>query len=162
MLNNTQIKRRIRTWIVLFIVCLILSGITAFPIETELTFLMNHSSGFPNILKIWLEDVYNEVKVTNINFPHLSYGTDWLAFSHIVIATVFIGPLIDPVKNIWVIQFGMIACIMVFPLAMIAGAIREIPFFWRLIDCSFGMIGFIPLYITHKNIRLLEQQNKKY
>lgn len=160
MLTNYQLKTKIKTWIVLFIVFLILSGVTAFPIETELAFLMNHISSFPESMQIWLSTIYNEVKTVNANYPHLSYGTDWLAFAHIVIATVFIGPLIDPVKNIWVIQFGMIACIMVFPLALIAGPIRDIPLFWQLIDCSFGVLGFIPLYITYKNIRLLEQQNK--
>jgi len=160
MLTNSQLKKRIRTWIVLFIVLLILSGVTAFPIETELAFLIQHASSFPEFMQTWLRTIYDEVKTVNINYPHLSYGTDWLAFAHIVIATVFIGPLINPVKNIWVIQFGMIACIMVFPLALIAGTIRQIPFFWQLIDCSFGVFGLIPLYITHKNIRLLELQNK--
>lgn len=160
MLTNHQLKTKIKTWILLFIVFLILSGVTAFPIETELAFLMNHINSFPESMQSWLSTIYNEVKTVNANYPHLSYGTDWLAFAHIVIATVFIGPLINPVKNIWVIQFGMIACIMVFPLALIAGPIREIPLFWRLIDCSFGVFGFIPLYITYKNIRLLEQQNK--
>lgn len=160
MLTNHQLKTKIKTWILLFIVFLILSGITAFPIETELAFLMKHISSFPESMQLWLTTIYNEVKAVNTSYPHLSYGTDWLAFAHIVIATVFIGPFINPVKNIWVIQFGMIACIMVFPLALIAGPIREIPFFWQLIDCSFGVFGFIPLYITYKNILLLEKQNK--
>jgi len=139
---------------------LVLSGITAFPIESELSFLLKYSSSFPVSLHQWLSKIYLEVKKTNTDFPHLSYGTDWLAFAHIVIATAFIGPLIDPVKNIWVIQFGMIACIMVFPLALIAGPMRQIPFFWQLIDCSFGVLGVIPLYMTYKNIRKLEIQNK--
>ena len=156
MLTEFKLKRKIKTWIFVFILFLILSGVTAFPIEAELTFLVNHSSSFPEVLQKWLLDIYNEVKATNTSFPHLSYGTDWLAFAHIVIATAFIGPLIHPVKNIWVIQFGMIACIMVFPLALIAGPIRHIPFFWQLIDCSFGVFGFIPLYITYKLIKRIE------
>jgi hypothetical protein len=32
--------------------------------------------------------------------PWLAYGTDWLAFAHIVIAVFFIGPFVDPVQNI--------------------------------------------------------------
>jgi hypothetical protein len=79
-----------------------------------------------------------------------------LNFQYIVIATAFIRPLRDPVRNIWVIQFGMIACIMVFPVAFIAGTIRQIPFFWQLIDCSFGMIGLIPLFICYRKIQKLE------
>lgn len=117
---------------------------------------MAHSSSFPQFVQNWLSIIYNAVKETNTEYPYLSYGTDWLAFAHIVIATVFIGPLKDPVRNIWVIQFGMIACVMIFPLALIAGPIRNIPFYWQLIDCSFGVLGIIPLYITYKLIKQLE------
>ncbi|MGZ4055733.1 MAG: hypothetical protein ACXVPU_04150 [Bacteroidia bacterium] len=158
MKTDNQLKSKIRKWIVLFIVFLILSGVTAFPIETELSFLVNHYSSFPEFMQVWLLKIYNAVKETNTNYMQLSYGTDWLAFAHIVIATVFIGPLINPVKNIWVIQFGMIACVMVFPLALIAGHIRQIPFYWQMIDCSFGVLGIIPLYFTYKLIIQLEKQ----
>lgn len=89
----------------------------------------------------------------------MAYGTDWLAFAHLVIAVAFIGPFNDPLKNSWVIQFGMIACVMVFPLAFICGAVRSIPFFWQLIDCSFGAIGFVPLYICYKKIMRLQAEN---
>jgi hypothetical protein len=154
--TRNQLQRKIKTWIIIFIVFLVLSGITAFPVETQLAFVMNHLSIFPVFLQGWLSIIYKAVKTTNQNFPYLAYGTDWLAFAHLVIAVAFIGPLKDPVKNIWVIQFGMIACVMVFPLALIAGPIRQIPFYWQLIDCSFGIFGFIPLYVCYKNIRKLE------
>ena len=158
-----HLQKKIRNLIVLFIVFLVLSGVTAFPIETELNFMNNNSSWLPLSLQVWIGIIYDAVKETNLVHPYLAYGTDWLAFAHIVIATVFIGPLKDPVKNIWVIQFGMIACVMIFPLAMIAGPLRQIPFYWQLIDCSFGMLGIIPLYICYKKIRELERiqlQNK--
>lgn len=154
--TEKQLRSKIRIWIILFVVFLILSGITAFPLETELSFLTDHSSIFPEILRNWITIIYDAVRETNSQFPYLSYGTDWLAFAHIVIATVFIGPLLDPVKNVWVIQFGMIACVMVFPLAFIAGSIRHIPFYWQLIDCSFGVFGIIPLYIVYLLINKLE------
>lgn len=154
--TEKQLRFKIRIWIILFVVFLILSGITAFPLETELSFLTNHSSAFPEILRNWITIIFDAVRETNTKFPYLSYGTDWLAFAHIVIATVFIGPLLDPVKNVWVIQFGIIACIMVFPLAFIAGSIRHIPFYWQLIDCSFGVLGIIPLYIVYRLTNKLE------
>src|SRR3990172_9391582 len=84
-LTEQQLKTRIKRWIVLFIVFLILSGITAFPIETELFITVNHSSVFPPFIQIWLSTIYNAVKETNSDYPYLSYGTDWLAFAHIVI-----------------------------------------------------------------------------
>jgi hypothetical protein len=159
-MNNKKLTAKIRTIIIVFIVFLVLSGITAFPIETELKFLHDHIDLFPNFLKKWISEVYYAVKTTNSNFPFLSYGTDWLAFAHIVIAVAFIGPLKNPVKNIWIIEFGIIACLMVIPLALIAGAVRDIPFYWRLIDCSFGIIGLIPLIWCHKLIKKLEYINK--
>jgi len=80
----------------------------------------------------------------------VAYGTDWLAFAHLVIALLFVGPFRDPVRNVWVIQFGMIACVAVIPLALVCGPLRGIPFYWQLLDCSFGVFGFIPLWFVHK------------
>ncbi|MDP9048191.1 MAG: hypothetical protein M3N14_08630 [Bacteroidota bacterium] len=159
-MNEDQLTRRIRIWLVLFITGLVLSGVTAFPIETELAFMSRHLSAFPAFMGRWITTIYEAVRTTNQKYPYLSYGTDWLAFGHLVIAVIFIGPLKDPVKNIWVIQFGMIACIMVFPLAFIAGPIRHIPFYWRLIDCSFGVFGLIPLTICYMDIKRLEKLQK--
>ena len=143
--------------ILFFIVALLLSGITAFPIETELAIANANISFLPDFVRNWISDVYVAVKTTNQQYPYLSYGTDWLAFAHIVIAVAFIGPLRDPVKNIWIIQFGMIACIMIFPLAFIMGPIRGLPFYWQLIDCSFGVIGFMLLYFCYRYILKLEK-----
>lgn len=161
--NKKNLFLKIRMLIILFMIGLIVSGITAFPIEILLSLTMKYLYLFPDFIKNWLSIVYIAIHNTNETYPFLSYGTDWLAFAHIVIAVVFIGPLKDPVKNIWVIQFGMIACMMVVPLALIAGYIREIPFFWRIIDCSFGFWGFILLvwcYRCIKNFMTLEKVNE--
>ena len=153
---QTQLLKSIRIWILVFIVFLALSGITAFPLETELSFLNDNKSALPQFCQKWIEKVFLAVAATNASYPFLSYGTDWLAFAHIVIATVFIGPYKDPVRNIWVIQFGMIACLMVLPLAFIAGSIRGIPFYWQLIDCSFGVLGILPLRLVYNKIKKME------
>lgn len=156
------IKQKIRKWLITFIVLLILSGITAFPLEWELKLLVENTTNAPLFIQEWLHGVYEAIRETNAKYPFMSYGTDWLAFAHIVIATAFIGPLRDPVRNVWVLQFGMISCVMVIPLALICGPIRQIPFYWQLIDCSFGVFGFIPLYICYKYILQLEQiENSK-
>ena len=151
-------QKLIRRWLLLFIVCLILSGLTAFALETELTWLLDvWPMRRTGSLYGWVERVLAALKDINTRYPFLAYGYDWLAFAHLAIATAFIGPLRDPVRNKWVIEFGLIACIGVFPLAFIAGAIRGIPIYWRLIDCSFGIIGLIPLGICYRRIGLLEK-----
>ena len=148
------IKRLIR----LFIAGLLVSGITAFPIETLLEFGVetSHWLSDENQLKIWLGKVYKGVSETNARYPFIAYGTDWLAFAHIMIAVAFVGPLRDPVRNVWVIEFGLIACASIFPLAFIAGSVRGIPFFWQCIDCSFGLFGGILLWVIYRKIKHVE------
>jgi len=103
-----HLRARIKGWLIFFIAGLVLSGLTAFPIETELAFITKPGIA-SNDLQQWINTVYQAIKITNANYPYLSYGTDWLAFAHIIIAITFIGPLRNPVRNIWVLQFGMIA-----------------------------------------------------
>jgi len=155
---NTE-KRITRNWLRFFIVSLFISGVTAIPVEQELTYVIKHFP-FEGSIKGWLQEVLLGVHHTGKDYPFLFYGYDWLAFAHFVLAILFIGPLRDPVKNKWVIQFGIIACVLIIPFALIAGHFRGMPFWWRLIDCSFGVLGLIPLIICLKNIRKLETQEK--
>ncbi|AMR34652.1 hypothetical protein A0256_22575 [Mucilaginibacter sp. PAMC 26640] len=159
--NHKKLSRRIKICIWVMIAGLFLSGATAFPIETELHWLVNHRSALPAYIQAWLATVYHAVKASNQAYPFLSYGTDWLAFAHIMLAILFVGPLRDPVRNIWVIQFGMIACALILPLTFIMGPIRGIPFFWNLVDSSFGVIGILPLYIAYRDIQKLEDVNER-
>jgi hypothetical protein len=143
--------RAIRFWLSLFIAGLILSGITAFPLEHETVWLAAFLAAHPILPKgiiLWIDRVHYALYQDSIRAPFLAYGTDWLAFAHLVLAALFIGPLIDPVRNKWVLQFGLIACAGVLVLALIAGPVRGIPLPWRLIDCSFGVFGAIPLLIA--------------
>ena len=160
--NNMKLLTKIRLLIVFFMVALILSGVTAFPVETELRWLLNHPSLVPSFAEKWLQDVYTALNETNAKYPMLAYGYDWLAFAHIVIAMMFIGPLKDPVKNIWVIEWGMLSCIAVIPLAFIAGPIRHIPLYHILIDCSFGVIGIFPLWVCRKWIKQLQADRMRF
>ena len=144
--------KKIRMLIVFFMIALILSGVTAFPVETELKWLLSHPSLVPSFAQYWLEEVYIALKETNSRYPMLAYGFDWLGFAHIVIAMAFIGPLKDPVRNKWVIDWAILSCLAVLPLAFIAAPIRQVPMFHVLIDCSFGIIGLIPLFICRNMI----------
>jgi hypothetical protein len=152
-------RKLIRNLLRFFIVALFISGATAIPVEQELTYIINHFP-FEGSIKGWLVEVLAGIKNTSANYPFLFYGYDWLAFAHFVLAILFIGPLRDPVKNKWVIEFGIIACVLIIPFALIAGHFRGMPFWWRLIDCSFGVIGMIPLIICLKHIKKLETEEK--
>jgi hypothetical protein len=144
----------IRRLLLMFIIILFLSGLTAIPVVPELEFLLKIFSS-PTPMHYWLEKVLLAYKNVNNETPFLLYGYDWLAFAHFILAILFIGPFRDPVKNIWVIEFGLIACVLIFPLAFIAGPFRGIPIGWRLIDCSFGVFGCIPLWICYSKTKRL-------
>lgn len=135
-----------------FIIGLVISGVTAFPLLLELRVLAHalgagaaHSPEGYGGLTFWIVTVRRGLEHTYADYPWLAYGTDWLAFAHIVIAFFFVGPLFDPLSSRWTLYAGMMACAAVIPLAMICGPVRGIPFYWRLIDCSFGVCGSLPL-----------------
>jgi hypothetical protein len=150
--------RGIRAWLVFFVVCLVLSGATAFPLVHELRWTeeaLRHLPA-PDALTDWITRVRRGLDTADSDYPFLLYGTDWLAFAHLVIAVAFYGPYRDPVRNIWVVEFGMIACAGIVPLALICGPIRGIPFWWSVIDMAFGVFGVLPLYVVRKRIKRLE------
>lgn len=162
MKDEIKILRIIRILVIFFMFALAVSGITAFPVETELKWLMSvlpvpEINSLYSILYNWILKVLESMVEINRSHPFLAYGFDWLAFAHLIIAISFIGVYRKPVRNIWIVYWAMIACVAVIPLALICGHIREIPVFWRLIDCSFGVFGIIPLYILYIYIRKLQR-----
>lgn len=157
MTNNKRILL-IRWLTGFFIFALIISGLTAIPVEYELSQITNFckNNNIDNIITVWINKIYQSIKDINFRYPFFSYGYDWLAFAHIILGILFIGPFRNPEKNIWIIEFGMIACILIIPFALIMGQMRNIPFVWRLIDCSFGILGIIPLMIIRNQIKKLK------
>ena len=155
---NNKLLKQIKAWILFVMFAIAMSGITAFPLESELQWLDANSSLMPQAWADWTHRVYEGVKEVNATKPYFSYGTDWLAFAHLVIAMAFIGVLKDPVRNRWVVDWGILSCFAVIPLAFIAGPIRDIPFFHQLVDISFGLLGLIPLFIIRSKIQLLRRQ----
>lgn len=146
-----------------FIIGLLVSGITAFPLLAEMRLLTSwmglETATTPHghdglafwilTVKLGLEEMYQR-------HPWIAYGTDWLAFGHIVIAFFFIGPLMRPEQSRQVIYAGIAACVSVVPLAFICGALRGIPIYWRIIDCTFGIAGMVPLLYCLRMLRLME------
>lgn len=140
--------RRVRALLALFIVGLFVSGLTIWPAAAELRFAL---SVVPEggAVRAWLQRVYDAYTEVGRGSGLLLYGYDWLAFAHILFAGLFIGPWLDPLRNRWIIGFGIIACVLIFPLAFIAGPLRGIPLWWCFVDSSFGFFGgalLIPCY----------------
>lgn len=161
--REALLRRRIRILLMGFVVGLVLSGVTAFPLQGELSLLAAWMGAPPDAtpeayggMLEWIVRVRNALRATNAAYPFLAYGYDWLAFAHLVIAVVFWGPLRDPARNIWIFQFALIACAAILPLAFICGPIRGIPMYWQLIDCSFGVVGSVPLLVCLRAAKELE------
>lgn len=162
-MNPTAALFRFRAVMLLFIMGLVASGVTAFPLLLELRMLANalgvgalQSPVGTTGLTFWILTVRLGLEQTYTNHPWVAYGTDWLAFGHLIIAGFFIGPLIDPASGRSTLYTGIVACVGVVPLALICGPIRGIPFYWRLIDCSFGIIGILPLIYCLKLVKRIE------
>src|SRR5580700_8941322 len=110
--HSLRLRIKLLTW--LFITGLVLSGATAIPLQGEVNLLANllGSDSQSSEVVQWLLRVRDALAQTQSAYPFLFYGTDWLAFGHFVIAIAFIGALRDPVRNRWLFDFGLIACVL--------------------------------------------------
>jgi len=164
-MNNRRQLTQIRILLILFMIGLIVSGLTAIPLQWEADLLkrifVDDTTSIAYLipgLPEWIAFVHRGITETFRDYPFIAYGTDWLAFAHIIIAVAFIGPIRDPVRNVWVIEFGMIACVLLFPLALIFGPLRGIPSSWLLIDMSFGVVGIVPLWLSRRIVMRMARE----
>ncbi|HSU30337.1 MAG TPA: hypothetical protein VLJ11_03800 [Bryobacteraceae bacterium] len=106
-MRQTILLGRVSAWILAFILGLVISGVTAVPLQTELDGLVTilpkealHPIGASTGLQPWIELAAKGITETNIRYPFLSHGTDWLAFAYLVIAVAFIGPIVIPLIQV--------------------------------------------------------------
>jgi hypothetical protein len=154
---------RIRAWTLFFIAALFVSGLTAIPLQPEVDFLVrifgrDHP---PTALGEWLRQIQSAIHEVNARWPFLGLGTDWLAFGHIVIGLGFIGLVIDPVRNKWLVTWGLLACLLVIPWAWGFGMARGISWGWRFVDSSFGVGGLVPLLLIRRDLNELKRQREE-
>ena len=155
------------------IVGLILSGLTAFPLLHELNLMSSVVTGGTSAEQLqqidpnahtgvvhWILHVRQGLQKTYEAYPFIAYGTDWLAFAHLMIALFFILPYRDPVRYIGVLYVGVWCAVLIIPLALICGHIREIPMGWRLIDCTFGILCLPPLLFAIQRTRRLPESQR--
>lgn len=125
--------KQIRIAILIVIVGLVISGVTAFPLLHELNLLCDllGKDGIglaaDSDLMRWVFKVRDGLAATYRDYPFIAYG-----------------------------KVGIAASLLVIPLALICGPIRGIPFFWRLIECSFGVLCILPLVFALRMIRQLD------
>jgi hypothetical protein len=145
---------------ILFVAGLVASGITAFPLLREIRILHRlfpqSNNATVTEFPFWIAIVKSGLEETYSHYPWIAYGTDWLAFGHLAIAFFFIAALARPAQSRLILNAGIAACVSVIPLALICGQVREIPFGWRLIDCSFGLVGIVPLIYCLRLLRHME------
>ena len=158
---NSRALIQIRIIFILFSIALIASGLTAIFAREGLQFLYPLFSSdsildqlWPSMAE-WLNTVYLAVEETYTNYPFLAYGYDWLAFGHFIISIPFIMAIRNPLRLPWVVEYGIAACIAVLPFAIVFGAIRGIPMFWRVVDTMFGLGGLLLLAILRNRFKIL-------
>jgi hypothetical protein len=160
-MNSAEVLRRRIQWLTWIVIAgLFLGGATAIPLQTELNWVVRLvGADQPGVggISQWLVRVRDALNDIYARYPFMAYGTDWLAFGHFMIALAFSWALKDPVRYSGLFSFGMLACAALIPFALIMGQIRQIPFGWRLIDCSFGIVGFVPLWLARHYSRQLEK-----
>jgi len=111
------------------------SGLTIIPLPWELRLLVRLLAKLAVLginvpaFSAWLARINHGVQNGYGQYPLLAYGTDWLAFGHAAIALACVGPLREPIRNIWIVEFGIMACLLVIPWTVFFGVLCGIPFF---------------------------------
>lgn len=151
--------KRARIMLGLVAAGLALSGVTVWPAEWEVRTgiaLLWGDAEPSGALHAFALRVLDGLETLNRDYAFLWYGYDWLAFAHLVLAILFAGAMRDPVRNVWVIQFGLIACALIPVLAGISIPLRGIPLGWFLVDFAFAPAAAIPLWVALRSVRRIE------
>ena len=126
--REATLRKRIVLCAWMIIAGLLVGGLTAIPLQTELDLLARWlgaenlpPSETANGFTKWILVVREALHATYVKYPFIGYATDWLAFAHVVIAIAFAGALRHPLRNAWLFRFGMIACVLVLPWALLFG-----------------------------------------
>jgi hypothetical protein len=138
---------------------LFVSGVTVWPALPELKLAVSILWGDAapiGALHAFILKAIEGLEYMEEHYPFMLYAHDWLAFAHIVLAILFAGAIRDPVRNIWVVQAGLIMCALIPVLAIFAIPARALPPFWFWIDFAFAPCAALPLWIALRDIRRAE------
>lgn len=155
--DATRLRRKIKTAVIFIIIGLLLNGISSIPLQAELKILLSNPGALPQPPRDWWIYVNHGLTETNTNYPFMRYGFDWLAFAHVMIAIAFIGPFKDPIKNEWIIQWGIITSALSIVMALCGERLRDIPLWWSFIDAFIAVVALIILLLCNGWIKQLKK-----
>jgi hypothetical protein len=138
---------------------LFVSGITIWPAVTELKTAVQIIWGEAEptgTLHGFILQAIEGLEFVHDHYPFMLYAHDWLAFAHVVLAILFVGAIRDPVRNIWIVQCGLIMCALVPVLAIVFIPLRGLPWQWFWVDFAFAPAAALPLGIALKDIKRIE------
>jgi hypothetical protein len=161
--GERAVLRRVRVMLGIVAAGLFVSGMTCYFLPWELRTVIDAVWGRGEGARTWMPQMHafilkmeQAVLLVRRDYPELFLGTDYLGFAHVLLAILFFGAMRDPARNIWVIQFGLIASVLVIPAAFFFGSLRGAPFLHYLVDSSFGTGAVIFLYAAYRGARSLE------
>jgi hypothetical protein len=161
-MDRDKTLRRIRLYLIVFFFGILFGLHTVAFVEIETAYFarfLGYGTFMEDILPSaasWIENLHHTITEVYKTYPVMAYCMDWLSYACLVFAWFTIGAIKNPVRNIWIIQVYMIACILAAMLPFIVGPFRGIPLFWRFIDCSFGIIGFLLLFSAYRLTKQLQ------
>jgi hypothetical protein len=157
--------KRARVMLGIVAVGLLLSGVTIWPASWELQTLVDVAWGpgeSTGVMHGFILRAIEAIERVGVEYPFLFYAADWLAFAMIVLAILFYGARRDPVRNVWIVQCGLIMCVLVPVLAGVCVPLRGLPLRWFWVDTAFAPAAGIPLWIALRDIRRAEKQTTGY
>ena len=138
------------------------AGVTVWPAVPELKWGVRMIWGDAEpvgVLHTFVLQALAGLEHMSAEYPFMLYAHDWLAFAHIVLAILFAGAMRDPVRNVWIVQCGLIMCALVPVLALICIPVRGIPMTWFWLDFMFAPGAALPLVVALRDIRRAERMN---
>ncbi len=157
--NHMKDLKRAKLMIGIVVFGLLVSAITIWPaiFELKLAVRMIWGDAEPtSVLHGFVVQAIHGLEAMEANYPFMMYAHDWLAFAHIVLAILFAGAIRDPIRNIWIVQCGLIMCALIPVLAAICIPMRGIPWIWFCFDFAFAPGAALPLWIALRDINRAE------
>ena len=151
--------KRAKLMIGIVVFGLLASAVTIWPAIPELKMAVRIAWGDAEptgVLHSFVVQAIEGLEAMEADYPFMLYAHDWLAFAHIVLAILFAGAIKDPIRNVWIVQCGLIMCAIVPVLAGICIPIRGIPVIWFWIDFAFAPGAALPLWIALRDIKRVE------